>query len=739
MMNLENRLLFKEKFGYGLGDTASNLYFQMFINFLLFFYTDVFGIPAAVAGTLFMISRFWDAVNDPLMGIIADRTNTKWGKFRPYLLWMMLPLAVIGVLAFTTPDLSLEGKIIYAYVTYILMMMAYTAINIPYSALLGVLSPHSKERTSASTYRFVLAFAGAFIIQGATLPLVNFLGHKDRGISLSGGIARIEEVDTRTSRIIIEADDGHQKTSQEFLVKINRAGEGPPVVHQHIGDMVLEQGFGIKRIALEDVFRSPHGDRLVYETTSSEIDVVETAIESDSVLILKEKRTGISMIDLTAFDQHHGKKDYVFTVRINETGNGQPILTDRISDMFYDPEPGRYTVDLLKHFADPNGDILDFMASTGDNTVVSIDIVGKEAVLDIRKAGISEIVITATDGRGGMATGSFNVKVESEGNDPPVVINSFENLELNEGFGEYEVDVSEAFVDPEGVDLTFSVRKVDMAKGFQYTLAIYGVLACLLFYLTFALTNERVTPSKDQDTSLKKDLGNLVRNRPWMILLVMSMFTLGYIIVRMGTILYYFKYYIENELLASLFMVTGTIAVIAGVACTEYLSKMLGKKRLYLIVMGLASVFTIVFYHIPKDHIVIVFIVHIIISFVMAPQAPLLWAMYADTVDYSEWKNGRRATGLIFSAATFSQKFGMALGGGLAGWLLAKFNFQPNMAQSSETLTGIRLMMSYIPVVGTFIAIIAALFYELDDKTMERIEKELAERKANRSSRLDPL
>jgi len=128
-----------------------------------------------------------------------------------------------------------------------------------------------------------------------------------------------------------------------------------------------------------------------------------------------------------------------------------------------------------------------------------------------------------------------------------------------------------------------------------------------------------------------------------------------------------------------------------------------------------------------------VFAVHIVISFVMAPQAPLLWAMYTDTVDYSEWKYGRRATGPIFSAATFSQKFGMALGGGLAGWLLAKFNFQPNVAQSPETLMGIRLMMSYIPAATTVIAVVAAIFYELDDKTMRRIEKELAGRRESQA------
>jgi Na+/melibiose symporter-like transporter len=702
----------------------------MFINFLLFFYTDVFGIPAAVAGFLFMISRFWDAVNDPLMGIIADRTNTKWGKFRPYLLWMMLPLAVIGVLTFTTPELSLGGKIIYAYGTYILMMMAYTAINIPYSALLGVLSPHSTERTSASTYRFVLAFAGAFIVQGATLPLVNSLGNQDHGISISGGIARIEEVDTRTSRIILEADDGENKASQEFLIKINREGERPPAVLNPVGDLNLEQGFSERRISLFDVFQSDRGDKLLFEAASSETGVLEAAVESDSVLVLSEKGPGISWITLTASDEHWGSKDHVFTVKVNETGNNPPILKEDIPDGAYDLESKTHTVDLSKHFADQDGDLLAFSVSTGDNTVASADIVGNEAVLEMGKPGISEVTITATDGRGGSATASFLVRVESEENDPPFVIGSFENLELDEGFGEHVIDISRAFVDPEGEELTFSVRKVDVAKGFQYTLVIYGVLACILFYLTFALTAERVQPSKDQRTSLKEDLGNLVRNRPWMILLVMSIFTLGYVIIRMGSILYYFKYYIENELLAALFMVTGTVAVIIGVACTSFLSKRLGKKRLYLIVMGLASVFTMVFYHIPKDQIVLVFAVHIVISFVMAPQAPLLWAMYADTVDYSEWKYGRRATGLIFSAATFSQKFGMALGGGLAGWLLAKFNFQPNVAQSPETLTGIKLMMSYIPAGATIVAVIAALFYELDDRTMEKIENELAERKA---------
>lgn len=730
-MSNGERLTVKEKVGYGLGDTASNLYFQMFINFLLFFYTDVFGIPAAVAGFLFMISRFWDAVNDPLMGIIADRTDTRWGKFRPYLLWMMLPLAVMGVLAFTTPELSLQGKIIYAYVTYILLMMAYTAINIPYSALLGVLSPHSKQRTSASTYRFVLAFVGAFIVQGATLPLVNTLGREERGVSITGGVLRIEEVDTRTSRIIVEADDGESSTSRQFLVKINREGERPPEAVKPVESMVLEQGFGTRRIDLGEVFESPDGKSLTYDASSSDPAVVEAVVESGSVLVLEETGAGISIITVTASDEDRSRKDLRFEVSVSERGNEPPVLTAGLPDREYDAESETASLDLSRYFADPDGDRLKFRAFSSDNSVVSAETLGDSATVDIRSTGISLVTVTALDGRGGSRADTFRVRVESPGNDPPAVAGGFENIELDEGFGEHTMDVSNEFVDPEGASLTYSVQKVDVAKGFQYTLVIYGVLACILFYITFALTNERVRPAAGQKTSLKNDLRDLVHNRPWMILLVMSVFTLGYVIIRMGTILYYFKYYIGNELLAALFMVLGTVAVIAGVACTDFFARRLGKKRLYLIVMGLASFFTALFYHIPGDRIYLVFAVHIVISFAMAPQAPLLWAMYADTVDYSEWKNGRRATGLVFSAATFSQKFGMALGGGLAGWLLARFNFQPNVAQSPGTITGIRLMMSYIPVAGTIIAVVAAFFYELDDRTMERIEKELVERRGS--------
>ena len=170
------RLALKEKFGYGLGDTASNIVFQVVINFMLYFYTDVFGITAAAAGTLMLAVRMFDAVTDPIMGGIADRTRTRWGSYRPYLLWVSVPYGLLAVLAFTTPDLSEGGKLIYAYITYALLMTAYTAINIPYSALGGVITKNTQERASVQSWRFMLAMVGGALVAAATLPMVEFFG-----------------------------------------------------------------------------------------------------------------------------------------------------------------------------------------------------------------------------------------------------------------------------------------------------------------------------------------------------------------------------------------------------------------------------------------------------------------------------------------------------------------------------------------------------------------------------------
>ena len=451
MDNESNKLSVREKISYGLGDTASNFYWQMFMSFILFFYTDVFGIPAVVAGTMLLITRIWDTAIDPVMGVIADRTNTKWGKFRPYLLWMAIPIGVVGVLTFTTPHLSTNGKIVYAYITSTLMMAAYTAINTPYSALMGVLTPNSLERTSVSSYRFVLAFVAIFIVQGTTLPLV----------------------------------------------------------------------------------------------------------------------------------QHFGKGD--------------------------------------------------------------------------------------------------------------------------------------------------------QATGFQWTMVVFSAVAVVLFIFTFLNTSERVHPPKDQKSSIKSDLRDLLHNRPWMVLFVIGIFALSYNSLRSGSIIYYFKYYMNNEIMASAFMVSGTIAAIAGVMVTKYLSKLLGKRRLYMVLWGIVSLLTMLFYFIPKENIGLVFAAHILISLILGPTAPLIWAMYADTADYSEWKTGRRATGLVFSAATFAQKLGWAIGGAVTGWLLAYFGFVANVVQTQGAQDGIRLMMSVIPAVGGIMAALAMWFYTLDEPLMVKIERELTSRKTEQA------
>ena len=162
----EKLIFWKEKLGYAVGDTASCLYWQTFSIYLFIFYTDTFGISAGVVGLMFLITRIWDAAIDPVMGVIADRTESKYGKFRIWMLRGILPYAVFGILLFVTPPFSIGGKIVYAFVTYTLVMVAYSMVNVPYGALLGVISPNSDERTKLASYRFIGAFSGNIICTG---------------------------------------------------------------------------------------------------------------------------------------------------------------------------------------------------------------------------------------------------------------------------------------------------------------------------------------------------------------------------------------------------------------------------------------------------------------------------------------------------------------------------------------------------------------------------------------------
>ncbi|MGB9487996.1 MAG: MFS transporter [Terriglobia bacterium] len=474
-----SKLSFVEKVGYGVGDTASNFYWQTFLNFLSFFYTDIFGLTAGATATMFLVVRIPDTCIDPVMGLIADRTQTRWGHYRPYLLWGCLPMALMGVAMFTTPNLGPQGKLVYAYVTYSLMMLAYTFINIPYSALMGVISPNSLERTSVSSFRFVLAYGGLFMVQGLTIPMVRRFGH----------------------------------------------------------------------------------------------------------------------------------------------GNDQ--------------------------------------------------------------------------------------------------------------------------------------------QGFQLAMVVYGVLAIALFLTTFFTTRERVQTAHGAGDTLKDDLRDLLKNRPWVMVCFIGIFAVFYISIRMGAILYYFKYCVVQpghlyhfeqaflgyhfksdlgpEAIASWFMVFGTAGVIFGAAMARPLSTLLGgKRRAYIILMTLASTLTVLFYFVPLSNIPLIFVTHIAISTLFAPTSPLLWAFYADTADYSEWKTGRRATGLVFSAASFSQKLGWAAGSSLFLWLIGYIGFKANVAQPLHVQTAIRYMMSFFPAVVGFLSASAVLFYKLHDTTMVQIERDLKQRRALQSYNVPP-
>ncbi len=462
-MNQETqKLSFREKICYGFGDLASVLYWQTFMLYFTFFYTDVFLIPAGVAATMFLISRIWDGINDPIMGMIADRTKTRWGKFRPYLLWMCVPFAIVGVLTFTVPNFGPTGKIIWAYVTFNLIMMLYTAINIPYTALLGVISADSIERTTVSSVKFLFAFSAGIIVSATLLPMVKFIG---------------------------------------------------------------------------------------------------------------------------------------------------------------------------------------------------------------------------------------------KGND---------------------------------------------AHGWQVSFIIYGIAAIIFFLITFSGTRERVQPPKNQQSSVKKDLYELVTNQPWLILLATTITFILFVAVRSSVTVHYFKYFIGTQQLSlpflksssygfeeitSAFNVVGQISAFIGVLLVSWFAKLVGKKTAFIILFVIAIVSTAAFYFLSAKQLSLIFLFQITGSMTGGPLSVLLWAMYADTADYGEWKRGRRATGLVFSASTMSQKIGWALGAFVALNLMSQVGFEPNQAQSAESLRGLLLLFSLIPAALGLVALVIIQFYQLNEKKMREITAELLERR----------
>ncbi len=480
MQTTSQKLSVREKIGFSLGDGAANFIFQTMMLLQLSFYTDAFGLTAGVATWLFLVARLWGALCDPVVGFLGDRTRTRWGKFRPWILWTAVPFGIIGFLAFTTPDFGGTAKIIYAYVTYILMMSVYSANNVPYSALSGVITGDMVQRTSLSSFRFVMVVIATLAIQGLALPMVNHFG----------------------------------------------------------------QG--------------------------------------------------------------------------------------------------------------------------------------------------------------------------------------------------------------------------DSAKGYQITMGIFCAIAVLFFIITFATTKERIQPPPQQKTSLKQDLTDLVMNRPWIIMFFVFVLMFMFLAIRNSMLVYYFKYYlnIENQrsflegvdkglfgLLGSVgFLKEGAdiagntfsiinifsqIAALFGIALSKPLAARFGKRNTFLAWLLVAMVFAASVMIVKPAGVTAICILSILFNFSWGVTMPLPWAMMADVADFSEWKNSRRATGIVFAGVVLGLKVGLAIGGALAANILKVSGYIANVEQTATALKGIRLAVSIIPSIAIIICVIALFFYEINKKTEFQMQDELAERRKN--------
>lgn len=287
--------------------------------------------------------------------------------------------------------------------------------------------------------------------------------------------------------------------------------------------------------------------------------------------------------------------------------------------------------------------------------------------------------------------------------------------------------------------------KSDPQQGWFLSILIFAIIASVFFWLCFGWTKERVRPVNGNDTNLREDMKNLLANRPWWILLGAGIAALIFNSIRDGGAAFYFKYYIGqqsnvdltlgsthiNLSLTTLYLVLGQAANIIGVMMATPLSARLGKKNTFLLVMSVATVLSLFFYMFTSEHVLWIMIFQLLISICAGCIFPLLWSMYADIADYSEWKNGRRATGLIFSSSSMSQKFGWTIGGAATGWLLGYYGFQANAEQTEVAQSGIRMMLSVLPAIGTVLSVAFIAFYPLTEEKLQHIENELEQKRKN--------
>ena len=284
------------------------------------------------------------------------------------------------------------------------------------------------------------------------------------------------------------------------------------------------------------------------------------------------------------------------------------------------------------------------------------------------------------------------------------------------------------------IDGVEQVVVLDKQTGFFWTVVCYAVAAVILFLITFATTKERVVPEQKSNSKFRQDFWDLLRNRAWLVLLVVGLFQILAGWTRGSAIAFYFTYYVESPF--GNFLAVSTVAGILGMLMTKRLTSIFGKKLLMILANALVALLTFFFMFVQREQVALMYGLNICLAFVGGPIPVLLWAMYADAADYSEWRFHRRATGLVFSAATFSQKLGGALGAALPGWMLAWYGFLApidgvQQVQSEQTIHGIVLMMSVIPAIFLVMGVVALLFYNISEKLLVEIERDLLERKSS--------
>jgi hypothetical protein len=576
-----------------------------------------------------------------------------------------------------------------------------------------------------------LAMLAAFVVQVFSIPLVDYFGKGNESVvevNIENNQLILRENGSGVAKIILIADDGNNQVSETFYVKVDKAGFNPPFVANPVGDVRLEEGFSTYAINLAKVFSDRDGDELSYNIRNTRSAVVTTSL-AGHLLMLEEKGPGRSTINVTADDGKGGSVIHSIGVYVNSKGNNTPELVMQPEDVELEAGFGTYNVNPEKFFNDPDGDKITFLATSNNGKVASALIRNGQLQIVEKGPGRSNIVIYANDSRGGVISSKFVVNVVSRENNVPIVSRPVGTRNFPEGFGQTAVDINEVFHHFDDRDLSYGVTVIKESKGYQLTMLSFSVFAIVFFFITFFTTRERVRPPKGQVINVMADLKDLMRNKPWMILF--SMKFLMYIMtnIRNLTTIYYFAYVVGNRGLISVYLLVGLIALVASLTTAGFLARKLGKRNVYMYSLILTGLTMVPFYFLDPQNIVLIIILNALMQAFIAPTLPITYAMLADTADYSEWKNGRRSTGMVFSAATFSFKAGGGLGGWIAGLVLAAFGYIANVEQTPDAIYGILLLMSIIPAVLCFLAAIATRFYPITEEMTVQMQQDLDARR----------